>query len=92
MRYELPPAAARAIEHVLANTARHFQHSPPSPVVGRQLLKNIDDTLEMLLAGSDNAAERTAILALVGLRRALFMDAPDFGSPPPTPSETVVAA
>lgn len=92
MRYELPPAAARAIEHVLANTARHFQHSPPSPVVGRQLLKNIDDTLEMLLAGPDNAAERTAILALVGLRRALFMDASDFGAPPPTSSETVVAA
>jgi uncharacterized membrane protein YccC len=92
MRYELPAAEAHAIEHVLANTARYFKHSPAPPEIERLLLKNIDDAMEMLLAEPESAAQRTTILALVGLRRALFMEAPGFRSPPPTSSATEVAA
>jgi len=92
MSHELPAAPAHAIEHVLANTARYFRHSPASPEIERLLLKNIDDTLEMLLAEPESAAQRTTILALVGLRRALFTEASDFRSPPPNSSATEVAA
>jgi hypothetical protein len=78
VRRELPPRAARAVEHVLTNTARYFREPPHSPRIGPLLLQNIDHALKSLLRDPENPAQRTAVLGLVGLRRAIFPDAPDF--------------
>jgi len=86
VRRELPPRLARAVEQVLANTARYFDKPPRSPRTGPLLLKNIDRALRQLLRETESDTQKTAVLGLVGLRRALFPDAPDFGqlriSPP----------
>jgi uncharacterized membrane protein YccC len=92
VRTQLPHASAQAVEHVLANTARYYRYSPPHPGVGSLLLHNIDRTLELLLDEPEHGARRSAILALVGLRRASFPDAPDFRSPLLAPPQTGVAA
>lgn len=92
VRTQLPPASAQALEHVLANTARYYRYSPPHPGVGSLLLHNIDRTLELLLDEPEHDARRSAILALVGLRRASFPDAPDFRSPLLAPPQTGIAA
>jgi uncharacterized membrane protein YccC len=81
VRAELAPRAARSVEHVLANTARYFRTSPPQPGLAAMLLSNIDQALQLLLAGPASAAQRTAVLGFVGLRRAIFPDAPDFAPP-----------
>lgn len=78
VRRELAPRPARAVEHALANTARYFREPPHSPRIGPLLLRNIDHALKSLLREPENPAQRTAVLGLVGLRRAVFPDAPDF--------------
>lgn len=92
VRAELPPRAARAVEHVLANTARYFREPPHSPRIGPLLLENIDRALQSLLHEPESAAQRTAILGLVGLRRAVFPKAPDFCPPRISSPQTGVAA
>jgi uncharacterized membrane protein YccC len=92
VRTQLPHNTARAVEHILANAARYYRHSPHQDSVRSLLLHNIDHALELLLAGPENPAQRTAALALVGLRRALFPDAPEFRSPLLLPPPHGVAA
>jgi uncharacterized membrane protein YccC len=89
-REQLPHASAQAVEHVLANTARYYRYSPPHPGVRSLLLHNIDNTLELLLGEPENGARKSAVLALVGLRRAFFPDAPDFRSPLLVPPQSGV--
>jgi uncharacterized membrane protein YccC len=91
-RHELPHIGAQAAEHVLVNTARYYRYSPPHPGVRSLLLHNIDSTLELLLGEPENTARRSAVLALVGLRRAIFPDAPDFRSPLLVPPQSGIAA
>ncbi|AGK59134.1 efflux transporter permease, aromatic acid exporter family protein [Hyphomicrobium denitrificans 1NES1] len=92
VRRELPPRAARAIEHVLANTARYFREPPHSPRIGPLLLDNIDNALRCLLREPENAAQRTVILGLVGLRRAVFPKAQDFCPPSVSSPQTGILA
>jgi hypothetical protein len=48
--------------------------------------------MERLLGEPENSARRSAVLSLVGLRRAIFPDGPDFRSPLMAPPQNGIAA
>lgn len=84
----LAPAADRAIGGVLAGVAEHYEGlrarrrglaSPPAALLAR-----IDAALAVMLEGATEAAAshaRPALVALAGIRRGLFPDAPPFTAP-----------
>ncbi|HUN52742.1 MAG TPA: FUSC family protein [Candidatus Sulfotelmatobacter sp.] len=83
----MPPSVRQTVDTVLSGTARHFaaqvavgRAEPPAPA----LLGDIDHALEVTV-NTLGGHSRNPLLQLVGIRRALFADAPPYrpARPPP---------
>ena len=84
-RSEMRPALEALVVAVLNGAAAHFANratrgaAVPPP---ETLLHAIDRTLDAV-SEAPSGARRDIVLALVGLRRNLFPDAPDYQRPAP---------
>lgn len=76
VRSDLPPSGQTAIENVLVTMADYFRSG--SEHGGPAQWGAIDHAIQVLLDADQHDAAREAILGLVGLRRGLFPDAPDY--------------
>ena len=84
-RHGLAPDGAAAVDGLLDGVARRFQRTPTREAED-DVLSRLDDALATVARGAPSlrsgpeaaAATRDAVLGLVGLRRALFPDAPDY--------------
>ncbi|GEP12382.1 FUSC family protein [Methylobacterium gnaphalii] len=75
-RRALSNEARKAVEALLAALARHFHAKALIPPTG--LLADIDAALDAVIADRLHAARGVALMGLVGVRRALFPEAPDY--------------
>ena len=89
-RRHLAPEARRAVERLLAATARHFGGRAARPPA--DLLAAIDLALDATAAAPDRPGHRAALLGLVGLRRGLFPEAAPYAPRLAAPTETALAA
>lgn len=80
---------AESIRTVLGGVAAHFR-APPGTPPAADLLVRIDHAIE-ICGGAGGAQRKAILLALAGLRRALFADAPPY-APRPAPLPTVALA
>ncbi len=100
-RHGLAPEGAAAIDELLDGVARHFQRAPTKQPA-QAILIQLDDALATIAQGAQSlrsgsraeavAATRDAVLGLVGLRRALFPDAPDYAGQADQHEPRMVAA
>ncbi len=74
-RRDLGTAADAALGRALATLAAHFSRPPPTQA-DTALLGRIDASLRVLVGIPPSVAKRDAVMALAGVRRALFPDAP----------------
>lgn len=100
-RHGLAPEGATAVDQVLDGVAKHFQRTPTERPA-QDVLDRLDDALAVVTLGAPPlrtesrreaaAATRDAVLGLVGLRRALFPDAPDYAGQADRNEPRMVAA
>ena len=86
-RHGLASEGTAAVDELLDGVARHFQRTPTKQPA-QDVLNRLDDALATISQGAQSfrsgsrpeaiAATRDVVLGLVGLRRALFPDAPDY--------------
>ena len=84
-RPSLAAPAAHAVKALLKGLAQTYRSSLDAP--GSALMERIDAALGDVLCCEDGSAKRDALLALVGIRRGLFPEAPPYrpdtsGDPP----------
>jgi uncharacterized membrane protein YccC len=94
-RSALPPPAQRAVELLLASLAHHFRERVARLLPVRPppaLLRRIDRALQRVTAAPTNRRTRLVILALAGVRRGLFPEAPPYAPAPPPSLEWQEAA
>ncbi|VTZ26562.1 Uncharacterized membrane protein YccC [Methylocella tundrae] len=84
VRASLSSDARSKIEHILDVLARHFRTDANE--APKDLLAVVDAGLDAAAAEGKRAENRSALLGLIGLRRALFPNAPPYHS---TASKTV---
>lgn len=89
-RRQLPKAARKAVEALLAALSRYFRAKPENP--RQDLLDTIDAALDAVSFGARQAPGRAALMGLVGIRRGLFPDAPPYRSTPPSSTQPELAA
>jgi uncharacterized membrane protein YccC len=80
LRIDLPADEGQPITRVLQNVSAYYAAMDPEramlPSAG--MLERIDQAIAHLVLNSSASARRTAVLALVSLRRNLFPDAPPY--------------
>ncbi|WCS28653.1 FUSC family protein (plasmid) [Methylobacterium sp. NMS14P] len=89
-RRRLSEPARQAVEALLAALARHFGAEPDRPAPG--LLDTVDGALDAVSRDARQAPGRAALMALVGIRRGLFPDAPPYRPTRPTTTLPELAA
>ncbi|MCJ2136627.1 FUSC family protein [Methylobacterium sp. J-026] len=89
-RRQLSTGARAAVERLLAAMARHYDGRAVRPPV--ELLAVIDAALDSAATDPHRTAHRAALMALVGIRRGLFPEAPPYRSGLTAPLETALAA
>ena len=89
-RRQLSEPARAAVEALLRALARHFGAKAEKPAP--DLLDTIDGALDAVSRDRRQAPGRAALMGLVGIRRGLFPDAPDYRSNLPTTTHPELAA
>ncbi|MEH3146095.1 MAG: FUSC family protein [Methylobacterium frigidaeris] len=75
-RHAVPEEARACVDRLLAALAAHFRTSAPEAPAA--ILALVDESLEAATRGPRPPEAERAVLALVGLRRGLFPDAPAY--------------
>ena len=88
-RAALPIGTRAAVDHVLDGLASHFGQPHSREAAG--VLVRIDAALRAILAVEDSAARRDALMGLIGIRRALYPDAPPYRPLDPPARESLAA-
>lgn len=89
-RRQLPTEARRAVEALLGALSQHFDGRVEEP--RRDLLDSIDGALDAVGRDAPQASAQAALMGLVGIRRALFPEAPPYRSSHPTSTHPELAA
>ncbi|XYD12078.1 FUSC family protein (plasmid) [Methylobacterium sp. NMS12] len=89
-RRRLSEPARAAVEALLAALSGHFGAEPDRPAPG--LLDTVDGALDAVSRDARQAPGRAALMALVGIRRGLFPDAPPYRPTRPTTTLPELAA
>ncbi|WP_020652828.1 FUSC family protein [Massilia niastensis] len=76
-----------ALRELMAHLSRHFEARPAlDPREDAQLLASLDNALRSVSAAQESEARRAALVALAGIRRDLFPQAPPY-QPAPMPDK-----